>query len=163
MNNPDVEKMLIECEFELNKVKSMIDSLGWNSNIVPFLNKYAIIKACGTVEVAYKAIVADHCNRRTKIQVKNYIDKKVRDSSRNPTYSNLCGLLKEFDDSWNNDFKNRVSSHPSGNVIPDSLNSLVSARNDFAHGGNPSITINDVVSHFSMCRIALELMDDIVK
>ncbi len=163
MNNSDVEKMLSECDAELNKVKNMIESLGWNSNIVPFLNKYAIIKACGTIEVAYKAIISDYCNMQTTSQVKKYIDKNVRDSSKNPTYSNICSLLKEFDDAWNDEFKEKIKNHVNGNIIPDSLNSLVDARNDFAHGGNPTITINDVFTHYSMCRIAIELMDTIVQ
>lgn len=162
MNNNDVLLVLDECQADLDKVMGIIDSLGQTSNIVPYLTKYAIIKACGTIEVAWKGIIADHCSKRSKKQVKTFIDFKVRDSSRNPSYSNICALLQEFDGDWKESFKQTLDAHSDKSEALTSLSSLVDARNDFAHGGNPTLTIHDVIKYYRYSRIVIEIVDSIV-
>lgn len=162
MNNSYVLRLMDDCENELNVVKLIIDGLGMMSSIVPFLNKYAIIKACGVIEVSYKTVVADYCDKRSKPQIKNFLKKYVRENSKNPSYSNLCNLLKEFDIDWNAEFKRRIDTHPNKTKIITSIDSLVAARNEFAHGGNPTLTVSDVINYFSDFRVVIEIIDDIV-
>jgi RiboL-PSP-HEPN len=162
MNNTDVQSILDDCTADISKVKTIIDSLGQTSNVVPYLTQYSIIKSCGTIEVAYKSLVADYCSKRAKPQIKNYLDNKVRENSRNPTFSNICSLLNEFDENWNSSFKTLVNTHPDKNNIQTSITSLVDARNDFAHGGSPTVTINDLVNQFSDCRKLIEMMDSVL-
>lgn len=162
MNNTDVQQILDECKNDLDAVKSIIDSLGYSSSIVPYLNKYAIIKACGVVEVAFKAIIADYCSKRVKKQVKYYIDRKVRTASSNPSFDNICKFLGDFDEQWKKDFKNKIKDHPDSARLKTSMESLVNARNEFAHGGNPSTTITDVISYFSDFHAAIQILDAIL-
>jgi hypothetical protein len=162
MNNTDVEGKLIECQEDLNAVSIIITSVGYSSNIVPYLSKYAIIKACGTVEVAFKAIIADHCSKRAKRQIKLYLSHQITNSSRNPSYENICKLLKEFDLNWNNSFKAGVNAHPDSNRLKTSMKSLVDARNEFAHGGSPSVAISDTIIYFADFKIVLEILDSIL-
>lgn len=99
MNNPEVQRLLDDCSTELSQVKTLIDNLGVASNnIAPYLTKYSLIRACGTIEQAFKSIVCDFCSRRSKKQVKRFLEQHVRDSSMNPSYSNICKLLKQFDE-----------------------------------------------------------------
>jgi hypothetical protein len=163
MNNTDVKRLLDECEDDIKTVRTIVDLIGQTSNIVPYLNKYSIIRACGTIEVAYKTLVADFCNWRSKAQIKNYIDNNVRDSSRNPTYSNMCRLLDSFDEEWNDNFKSKINALPDVANIHLSLTSLVDARNDFAHGGNPSMTVKDVLDKYAHCKKVIEEMDSIIQ
>jgi hypothetical protein len=162
MNNSDVLILLDDCQVDLEKVKGLINFIGHTSNIVPYLTKFALIRSCGTIKVAYKNILADFCGEKEKKQVKQFINKRVRESSNNPTYSNMCGFLKEFDHDWNVKFKSQINTHPNKDQILLSLESLVDARNDFAHGGNPSITLENIIEYFSFCRQAIEIFDSIV-
>lgn len=163
MNNTDILRLMDECKDDLDKVKLVIDGLGPTSNIVSYLNKYAIIRACGIIEVSYKSIVADYCDKRSKKQIKKFLKIKVRESSKNPSYSNICALLKEFDDNWNSEFKRAIDNHPDKSRLKTSIESLVDARNEFAHGGNPTSTISDIIGYFSDFRTVIEIIDDIVK
>ncbi len=43
-----------------------------------------------------------------------------------------------------------------------SLQSLVDARNDFSHGGNPTISLADVVSYYAHAKRIIEIMDAVV-
>jgi len=162
MNNLDVKRNLDNCEKDLNDALAIITSLGGTTNVVPFLNKFGIIRACGTIETSYKIIIADYINRRSKIQVKKFINNSVRDSSSNPSYSNICKMLKKFDASWYTRFKNDASHHSDFSKIRTSIESLVDARNEFAHGGNPNVSLNDVIDYFTNCRTLIEILDNIV-
>jgi hypothetical protein len=121
-----------------------------------------LIRACGAVELAFKAVVADFCSRRSKQQVKRYLSTMVRGSSRNPSYTNICKLLKEFDPGWNLQFKAALASRPDFAQLTAALTSLVDARNDFAHGGSPTITLGDVQLYFGCARTVVEQVDVVV-
>jgi hypothetical protein len=163
MNNKEVEDLLDKGQADLARVDSIVNVIGQTSNPVPYLNKYSIIRACGTIEVAYKKLVSDFCKRKSKAQVKNFIDKKMLRDSRSPKYDNICNFLGEFDSNWHKTFVDEIKKHPDGAKIKTSLNSLSAERNDFAHGGNPIVTVADIVSYFAYSRIAIEILDRIVK
>jgi hypothetical protein len=163
MNNVDVKQLLDNCAAELALVKTIVDGLGMGSNVVPFLTKYAIIRSCGAIEQSFKAILADFCSKRTKKQIKRYLERKVRDSSTNPTYSAISKLVKDFDVDWNKSFKLAITGRVDKDVLLTSLQSLVDARNEFAHGGNPISSIGDVLKYFAHSRTIIEELDVVVR
>ncbi len=162
MNNTDVEQQLNNCQLELTNIQSIITGLGVTSNIVPYLTKYSVIRACGSIESAFKTVIADYCEHRSKRQVKRFISKRIREGSANPSFDMICRFLGEFDENWKTNFKNQLNLEPNKQNIKDSLQSLVDARNDFAHGGNPSASINDVISYYGNSRKIIEIMDQVI-
>ena len=162
MNNTEVKDALDSCWADLSAVKLLIDGLGITSKIVPYLTKYAVIRACGSIEQAFKAVIADHCAYRSKKQVKRFLDKRVRSNSANPSYSKICEILHDFDADWKTSFKESVNAEPDKARLVTSLQSLVDARNDFAHGGNPSASIADVLSYFDDARQVIVKLDIVV-
>ncbi|NCC61766.1 MAG: hypothetical protein EOM12_12695 [Verrucomicrobiae bacterium] len=151
------------CSAELAQVKTLIDNLGFTSTIVPYLTKYAVVRACGSVELAFKAVIADYCSRRGKKQVKRFLTRKVRDGSANPSYDKICQFLHDFDEEWKRDFKGLIEQEANKANLLTSLQSLVDARNDFAHGGNPSASIGDVLVYYGHARRIIEIMDGVVQ
>lgn len=163
MNNIEVLSALDSCQLELAQVKLLVDGLGIGSNIVPYLTKYALIKACGTVETSFKSVIADHCSWRCKKQIKRFLDRRIKDGSSNPSFNNICKFLVDFDEEWNDGFKDRIKAHAEGEILKTSLQSLVDARNEFAHGGNPTITIADVLKYYDDSRKVIELLDGLLR
>jgi hypothetical protein len=163
MNNVSVEAELNNCQTELTDVSAEIAKLGIMSNVVPFLTKYALIRACGTLEQAYKAIVADYCSKSCSVQLERFLNRKVRESSANPSLGKIYELVKDFDDTWLKSLKSALKSHPDQSTIQTSISSLVDSRNEFAHGGNPKVSIGDVQSYFLEARKMVEMMDSIIK
>lgn len=161
MNNVDVQRSLDDCDTELAHVRTLIEALG-ASTAVPYLTKYAVIRACGSIETSFKSIIADHCSHRSKAQVKRFLDRRVREGSANPSYDRICTFLKDFDEQWLVAFKASVNAEANKSALLDSLQSLVDARNDFAHGGNPSSSIGDVLNYFANSRRVIELLDHVV-
>lgn len=163
MNNLGVEAILINCDEELIHIESLIALIGPLNNMVPYFNKYAIIRACGTIETSFKTIIVDHCNKRSKIQVKNYLNKKVRESSTNPSYDKIIRTLKDFDENWADQLKNNLRALPNYNSILTSLQSLVDARNEFAHGGNPNVAFADAKRYFLETKEIINQLDIIIQ
>lgn len=162
MTNVEVQQILDDCALDLGRVASIHAMVGATSTTALYLTRYALIRACGAVEVSYKALVADYCSHRSKRQVKQYLARMVRRSSKNPSYENICKLLAEFDSDWKKRFKAAIDARSNAAQLKSALESLVDARNDFAHGGSPSVTLGDVLGYFGLARIVVEEMDTII-
>ena len=154
---PELLDKLEDCKDELLKIKHRIDQNQFDDMVI-FLQRYAIIKACGTVESVVKNLIADHVDAGTSPEIQNYINNNVRESSTNPKTGNIGSLLGEFSSTgWKVSFEDKLKSH---GTEKSSLNSLVQLRNDFAHGRSPNTTINTVIQYFHDARTIISLVDD---
>ena len=59
MSNPYVQALVDECDNDFVRIERIIDVLTNTNPAVPYLTKYVIIKACGTLEQAFKIIISD--------------------------------------------------------------------------------------------------------
>ena len=162
MNNKSVELALDGCHNELERLEEAMTLFGATSPIGIYLSRYAIIKACGTIEQAFKSLVADNAEAKQTQQIKNFLRNKVRESSMNPNNDNIQKLLGNFDDTWVALYKAQVQTLSDRAKVMDSLKSLVNARNDFAHGGNPSASIVNVRDYFADARKLMVIIDGVI-
>ena len=88
--------------------------------------------------------------------------KRVREGSANPSFSNICKFLVDFDEQWKAEFKTQIAMDPNGPALLTSLQSLVDARNDFAHGGSPTASIADILRYFEDARRVVEILDIVI-
>lgn len=162
MNNNDAQLLIDGCKRELGILKIKIDSNPM-SNIVPFLTKYSIMKTCGTIEQVFKMIITERCyDGSTSQQAKNYIDATFRNNSQNPSMDNIHRSLKLFCEDWNNNFKLVLQSHSNPTKLKTSLKSLNALRNEFAHGGNPTTSIDDVIDYFGDALMITVMIDSAI-
>lgn len=161
MNNTQVESIILDAIQEFKQLELLVSQVGSTSPMSKYLTKYALIKACGTVEYAYKNIIAD-CHNQASSQVRNFIDTMVRESSQNPTLDNIRGTLKKFDKAWRDTFNNELSTHPDKDKLTLSLSSLNNERNAFAHGGNCSATFQNIKDYFTDALEIIYILDKVV-
>jgi len=133
MNNEDAQETIESCRDEFKKIDVIIQSCGSTSPMSSYLSRFSLILACGTIEYSVKAILADVHIGASK-QLCHFIDVKVRDNSMNPSLENICSTLKNFDEDWLKTFKRDLKANTNQQRICDSLKSLVSLRNQLAHG-----------------------------
>jgi len=158
----ELKALIIDCDNEIGRIKVIIDGEPFGLT-TPYLTKYALIKACGTTERVFKSTIANYFNRSKLPQVQKFINKNVRESSCNPTYDRVVNMLAEYDEMWKQNFKVSIKNHSDYKKVIQSLDSLVSARNSFAHGGNPTITIGNIVTYFKDTIDFLYILDRTVK
>jgi hypothetical protein len=161
MINKDVKKILDDCRSELAVISSLLTGLGDGANPTRYIKKYAVIRTTGCIETAFKQSIADKIDKDSHIQIKNYIKRKVRDSSCNPRLNAIETLLSEFDDRWRARFDEQMALDDKPR-LKGALTSLVNARNDFAHGGDPDIAITETIRHFNDGVRVIEILDAVV-
>lgn len=54
MNNTESMKILRDCCDELNDIRKLVSDLDDSNKAVGYINKYAIIRATGSIEFAFK-------------------------------------------------------------------------------------------------------------
>ena len=80
----------------------------------------------------------------------------------NPSFSNICNSLGAFDDSWKENFKEKLNNLPNSARIKSSLKSLNEARNQFAHGGAPTMSFSALMIYFEDSLRVLEAIESVV-
>jgi transcriptional regulator with XRE-family HTH domain len=161
MNNKGAVRLIRECAIDLFRVKKLI-AADSTSIAVQYLTHYSIIRACGTLEVCYKTIIADKGTVGSSEQSKNYIDKIFRESSKNPSIDNLYKSLEAFDSTWKASFKSGYSSYKDKQRVESSIKSLNENRNSFAHGYPPPTTFNSLCAYFRDACILMRILDEAV-
>ncbi len=87
---------------------------------------------------------------------------KIAKGSANPSQQNILNTLNQFDEDWKENYLNSLKADPDKSQLLDSLQTLVDARNEFAHGGNPTLSISDVLTHFSNAEKVIEYIDSVI-
>lgn len=156
MNNSRVEQAVQECMSEIIAIETKIDNEGAFSPVTKYLTRYALIKISGTFEYSYKNLIADYY---TTPALESYLSNTIRDSSSNASLDNIHKLLKNFDETKNENFKNSLAGLEQGKAALKSLNSL---RNDFAHGKNINVTFRDLKRYFLDSVLIFEKLDSVL-
>ncbi|MFO1494444.1 MAG: HEPN domain-containing protein [Lysobacterales bacterium] len=161
MNNVDVSDLLSECREELISIKALLTGIGDGARPAPYVRKYAVIRAAGSIETGFKQIIADRVDRDSHTQLRNFIARKIRNSSCNPRLEMIRSMLTEFDESWRARFdeKMALADQP---VLSGALTELVKARNSFAHGGAGELPIDKTIECFDHGCTVLSILDETV-
>ncbi|MFQ8921896.1 MAG: HEPN domain-containing protein [Clostridium paraputrificum] len=150
MNGKYISK-INDCNCELDKIKKWISKNKLDSN-VKYLVSYSVIRCCGTIESIYKGMVFDYLSSGANKEVLNYLTRNILNSSSNPSCGKIESLLKSVNEDWALEFKGRIKDR--NEKIK--LNSLVSLRNTFSHGGDITSSIDDVILFFESGEWILE-------
>lgn len=162
MNNSNVQIELTRCDTVLADIQKIVTRIGATNSVSAYLTMYAVIRACGCIEAVFKAEIADFCDNGSKMQVKRFISKRIREGSANPSMDNIRRLLKEFDTTWYSTFSTNLNAEPNAAQLRTSLQSLVDARNELAHGGNPTVSLADVILYFAHAKRIIQIIDDAI-
>lgn len=161
MKNLSAKETLERCLAELESINNLLEGLGDGSRPAPYLKKYSVIRASGSIESSFKTIIADKVDDGSHHQLKNFIRRKVRESSSNPKYDVILSMLAEFDRRWKARFIEQLAFADKPRLI-EALKRLVDARNSFAHGGDPDLSIADTIACFKDGIQVMEILDEAV-
>ena len=161
MNNHNAETAINECQNEFNALSVLIPQTGVMSPLGRYLTHYSLIRACGTIEYAFKTIIADY-HQGISLQLSNYLDNKVRSNSCNPSYQNIISMLGDFDSQWKSDFKSQIKQLPNSPRVLASLDSLNANRNSLAHGHGSTVTFNDIKDYYTDAVQVIKVLDNVV-
>jgi hypothetical protein len=160
MKNLPASKVLHDCLHDLDVVKATLVGLE-GAPAAPYLKKYSVIRASGSIEFAFKMVIADRVDQGSHEQARNFVRAKVRNTSKNPKLGAIESSLAEFDPRWSKRF-NELVSLANRARLSGALTSLVNARNKFAHGGDSDISIESIIEHFRDGAKVIAFLDQTV-
>lgn len=156
MRSDDI-RIIEDCRDEIRKIETWINANPLESN-VKYLVSYAVIKASGTIEIVFKRVIHSFLANGSKVETQNYLEKCIIDSSANPKTGMIEKYIEQFDsnrkDAFNNSIKNTQEKAD--------LNSLVSLRNEIAHGRDISTTIATVKKYYESGVEVLNILDSLL-
>lgn len=140
----NLQQMLDDCWNELLDIENKISKLDRFDNSVGYFTKYALIKASGTLEYVFRAIIVDFFSDKSDPRIYAYLDRMILQGSLSVTYENMHKLLSKFDSNWKKKFKSAVGSRANSQELIQSSNSLVANRHSFAHGRTITASFLDI-------------------
>lgn len=98
------------------------------------LSRYLCVRTSGYLENVARILIANFCDGSSPQPIRNYINKRTKYIT-NLDFKRLKNLLSEFNSDWSQEFENKVSEKQRS-----SMNSVISNRNNIAHGNPDTIT-----------------------
>lgn len=154
----EYQRKIDDCTVELAGIKSWIDSHQMDTN-VRYLVSYAVVKTSGTIELVFKQMLYDFLAVNAISETQHYLSTMIIDSSCNPNTGNISRFVSQADGHRSTAFDVAVSGVPQHKS---NLNSLVSLRNDLAHGRTNSPSINTVKTYFESGVEIIKILDRIL-
>jgi len=163
MKNKEAERLINRCKGELKVIEKYI-----KAQPLDILNRhltlYALIEAHGTIELSIKILIFTVLSKRGTTQLRSYLNESIKNHPFDIRYSHICKFLKKYvDDSWRLKLKRKIDAKVEREQIRSSLKTLHDTRNEFAHGGNPTISFREIKKNFNDSIKLIRILDVITK
>lgn len=119
--------------------------------------KYLCIKTSGLFENYIKSQIGDYVDASSSQPTARFIKNKLK-TFTNIDYQKLTTFLDTFDPNWTCTFNEKINDE-----LKSSLNSLISNRNNIAHGNADSITFTNVRKYYQATKEVINILDQIIK
>jgi hypothetical protein len=163
MNNKSVQKILLECEREIQSIKAASEKFPVLAKEREYFAKYLLIYVSGVLEICYKRLISDYCLSHSNPLLHNYFENVIVKASKNATIDNICEHLKNIDNNLKNKFKETLKKKPNYEQITSSLKSLSTLRNGLAHGVlTTQFYFSEIVSYYFYSVEMIKTLDEVL-
>lgn len=152
--NHKVKQYISDLESDIQLARKQSDD-----EIKSLLAKIVCIRISGLLEIALKCRISDYSEKKTPKEIKRFLTQKFKDIT-NLKAKKLCDILGTFSLDWQKSFEEKLSEN---SQIKSSLDSLITLRNDIAHGQNCVTSLSNVQQYFDDAKIVVGLFDRIIK
>jgi hypothetical protein len=144
-------------EKKLDQLLRQIKSLKDDDELKAHLARYFCIRISGYLENVVKLLVNGFCEGSSPQPMVNYIDKDLKNLT-NLSEEKLLKFLKKFSDDWEHQVSEKLTE-----TQRSSLNSIISNRNNIAHGQGDSISPKIIETYYSDLKQVVEILTTVVK
>ena len=163
MNNRNARAILQDAWKDIEEVRQSIAELSPTNRKVRHLTLYTLIRSCGAIELSTKTILFDFACSGLCPRTRAFLERKLLKSPANPDINKMSTTLKSFDPLWSKTFVSLVKTHPDQSELSQSIKTLASLRNQFAHGETISASFNNIRQYYANSWRIVRLFDSVVK
>lgn len=151
--------MRLRLDNQTRKLDTLLESIGsvTDDELKAHLSKYFCVKISGYLENVIKVLVANFSEGSSPRAVSNYLQQDLKRVT-NLSENRLGELLKKFSPYWEEQFFQRVTEQQM-----ESLNSVISNRNNIAHGQQDNISYRIIGQYYNDIKEIADLLKDIIK
>jgi len=121
------------------------------------LSKFLCVRTSGFIESSMKNLVNDFSNGTSPKQIQKYVSNKIKFSTNLYPYR-IAEILGTFDNEWRTTFESKITDEQKA-----ALNSIISNRNNIAHGENDAINFTSMESYYKLAKEVVLMLTDIIK
>ena len=121
------------------------------------LAKFLCIRTSGFLETSVRNLIGEFMYKSSPQQIQSFVNKEIKYIT-NLKFDRLCQVLSNFDTNWKDQFIEQISDEQKA-----SINSIVSNRNNIAHGENDSISYHQMVKYYENAKEVVAILKDIIK
>lgn len=118
--------------------------------------KYLCVRTSGLLENYIKSQVGDYVDASSSKPSSSFVRNKTKNFT-NIDYNKLTNFLNSFSSDWKDQFEDSLDAE-----LKSSLNTIISNRNNIAHGNNDSITFRSMKTHYENLKRILAVLDIII-
>ena len=132
-----------------------------NDQLSAHLAAYSTVLITGVFEDCVEYLFRQRVMRTGDREISNYVSKVIGDRFKNPDYGAISGLLKEFCEEYQQEFKEKIA-HDGREAT--ALGSILGNKNSLAHIGTAKIeiSIKDADEYFHRVLPILETIENIL-
>src|SRR6478609_1994178 len=128
--------MKIRIELQEQKLEKLFESFNavQDEEVKAYLAKFLCIRTSGFLETSFKNLIYEYVSGTCPKPIQKYVSSKIKGVT-NLSYERLVGVMKTIHLDWAVEFESKITDEQRS-----SLNSVISNRNNIAHGENDSIS-----------------------
>lgn len=119
--------------------------------------RYLCIKTSGLLENYIKSQIGDYVDVCSSKPTAKYVRNRMK-TFTNVDCDKLITFLDSFNSEWTAAFLAKMNDR-----LKSSLNSLISNRNNIAHGNTDSITFNNIKQYYNDTKKVIDILDQVIK
>jgi hypothetical protein len=146
-------------EQQEKKIDSLFELVGQvaDDETKAVLSKFLCVRTSGFIESSLKNLLNEYIQGTSPKNIQQFVYKKIK-TITNLKFEKLSETLALFSEKWKEDFVDMISDEQKA-----SLNSIVSNRNNIAHGEIDSISFEIMKEYYKHARAVVDALKEIIK
>ncbi len=154
MNDPYLKAWFGRLDGAIKKAKSTATG---DAELEGFLASYLVVLASGAYEECVEHLFRNRAGKSGDQEVRSFVHNTLHRSFRNPDFDKIVETLRDFSDSYANQFRNRVDTNAKL-----AIDSIVNNKNHVSHGKSCTVTLSDVENYYYRSIPIFEVLEDIL-
>jgi len=142
-------------EKKLDKLFLLVKSIE-DDEAKSLLSKFLCVRTSGFIESSVKNLVNEFSNGTSPKQIQKYVSHKIKYAT-NLYPARIAELLGAFDTDWKKNFESQITDEQKA-----ALNSIISNRNNIAHGENDAINFTSMESFYTHAKEVVAMLENII-
>ena len=153
MRNSKVTQKLNELQWLIERTSQATEDISLQKH----WGRYLCVMAGGFLEYGLKTIYSDFAASASSPHVANFVSQRLARVA-NPNAQRFVGVARSFNQSWGEQLEEYLGNGPGSRK--DALDSIMSNRNQIAHGGDVGISVHRVRELLARSIPVLEFIED---